>query len=561
MTPAQLATTHIRQYLARGEASGHTLASVQAGHTAAVQALNDRLDTCGAYLKANLLTEAVHHARIAPNVLDEAAELDFPEREKFAAACEKDFGEPIHAVHENGLILLDEAINRHNELAPVLARYRMLSVGRAPLLGRIRVLRKLSQMDAMTPYWGEDLAMLERERHKELDAALQAAVARKDVPASAAVCDEILGSWLETPSATLRQKASEVKNTVARFQVKAKLEDLEDRVSAAHAAGDVKQTSAAVREWQAGAASIGMSGDTEAIRAAIAWVNETRALAADDAKYAQAQALLERALDLRKPLDQLEPAWNALVRCDRHIPDTLRTRYESMRADVKVEKKRGFQMLLVGIVGGLVLVGAVIATLLFFSHKSAGREKWMVQIKSAVNDGKWDRADEMITVLCHEDPGMNDDPEVKALQAMTTDGIKANEAHAAEFAKNLGAAKAGGPEHPNQTALDTAKRMAVSDAEKAQVAEFEVAVEKSKSDAQAKRDQSIKSALDLLRERYNQVDRNAPDAPAQLDAVSRGINDLIRNGGISPGLLDSIRVLSARVSTEQMDLRLKPKAP
>ncbi len=561
MTPAQLSTTHIRQYLARGESSGHTLASVMAEHAAAVQAVNDRLDTCGSYLKANLLTEAIHHARIAPNVLDEAAELDFPERGKFAEACEKELGEAIHAIHDNGLILLDEAINRYNELAPALARHRMLSVGRAPLLGRIRALRKLSQADAAAAYWGDDLAMLEREQHKELDEALQAAVARKDVPAAAAICDEILGPWLEAPSATLRQKAAEIRNSAARFQVKAKLEDLEDRVSAAHASGDVKQTSAAVREWQAGAASIGMKGDTEVIRAAIAWVNETRALAADDAKYAQAQALLEQALDQRKPLEQLEPLWNALVRCDRHIPEALRTRYESRRGDVTVEKRRNFQVVLAGVVGGLVLVGAIVAALIFFSHKGAERSKWVAEIQSAAKDEQWARAAQLLADLRAKAPEMNDDPEVKALQDKTDDGLKTGQAHAAAFGKNLSAAKAGGPGHPNATALAQAKRIASSDEEKEQVAEFEVAVEKAKTEAQAARDQSIKSAFDLLRERYNQVDRTAPDSQAQLDAVGKAINDLVKDGGVSPGLFDSIRALSARVSMEQMDLRLKPKAP
>ncbi len=132
-----------------------------------VQLINRRLDGCISFLRQGLTSEAIHEAEIDPPVLQEAAALDFPERESWRAVC----GEILPSVPQidaQKVIELDEAFPKHAEIAKLLRSHRRLALSRYPLERRIKVLRKLAQSDSGNPIWREDLLTFERARHREL---------------------------------------------------------------------------------------------------------------------------------------------------------------------------------------------------------------------------------------------------------------------------------------------------------------------------------------------------------------------------------------------------------
>src|SRR5690606_4326811 len=118
---------------------------------------NERLTKAVALLHKGLRSEAIQVVSLAPNALDAAAALDFPE---FDSWCEilQFFGIAVPDELQRDLAdQLNEAIVESQPLAGHLRQHRRLAIARAPLAWRLKILRRIAAMDPTNGVWEEDL--------------------------------------------------------------------------------------------------------------------------------------------------------------------------------------------------------------------------------------------------------------------------------------------------------------------------------------------------------------------------------------------------------------------
>ncbi len=92
-------------------------------------------------------------ASMKPNAIDGAANLDFPEVEAWHEFL-RFLAIPVPPeVNQDAARELNEAIVDTQPLTQLLNRHRRLAIAKAPLAWRIRVLRRIAQLDPVNPVW------------------------------------------------------------------------------------------------------------------------------------------------------------------------------------------------------------------------------------------------------------------------------------------------------------------------------------------------------------------------------------------------------------------------
>ena len=137
--------------------------------------VNRRLRSCGELLQQGLRSQAIELAEIEPDLLDLVSLIDFPDRfewEEIAASYgwQRSYGLKTDVAEQLGA-----AYNDEDRLRPLMTKHRKLALERAPLNERIDVMRKIRELDNISPFWTDDIHEFERVRIKQLlDAARQA---------------------------------------------------------------------------------------------------------------------------------------------------------------------------------------------------------------------------------------------------------------------------------------------------------------------------------------------------------------------------------------------------
>jgi hypothetical protein len=122
---------------------------------------------------------------------------------------------------------LNQAYALEQPLSALLQRHRLLALARAPLSGRIEVLRKLAELDVNNAIWQEDLQVFETERQKQIRAEVETATRTGDT-ATLATLDAELSSldWKTPLPADLVRSAAEAQTRLHYWSVQRELDQL-----------------------------------------------------------------------------------------------------------------------------------------------------------------------------------------------------------------------------------------------------------------------------------------------------------------------------------------------
>ncbi len=111
-----------------------------------------------------------------PNLLDWCARLDFPEIDDWFEIL-KFYGISVPPLLDRvAAQQLQEAIVDEQPLEELLRQHRQLAIGKAPLSWRLKVLRRLAQIDSVNAVWREDQEQWEVIRLKQIPAELNRAI-------------------------------------------------------------------------------------------------------------------------------------------------------------------------------------------------------------------------------------------------------------------------------------------------------------------------------------------------------------------------------------------------
>jgi hypothetical protein len=238
-----------------------------------------RLRGCIAYLRSGNTAEAVRLAEVEPNLFDIYNLLDFPEREEWVAVLES-LGQKLPPPFPKELARqLNDAYFAAASLEPLLKRYRMLAIERAPLAERLQVLRSIAATDPINPSWRKDLETFEEERLKELTREVDEAVASNDYVAMRKLQKEIAQNWCVPVPVYLRDKLN-IKLRGIHFQsLNKQLDELVGQLQQAHTDRDIEKGQSLVEQIREIVSESGMAMPvdlSDRAEEAVRWLNEDK---------------------------------------------------------------------------------------------------------------------------------------------------------------------------------------------------------------------------------------------------------------------------------------------
>ena len=365
----QQAIDEIRNFVATGQSvASESLRTYAETYGTACREANDRLRRCDDALRRGLRGEAIRLADTEPNLLDLVASLDFPELPLWRRVC-IDNGLP----DAPGLLIeqaaaLNEAYATEQPLASLMAHHRLMALARAPMGDRLRVLRRIAELDPAMPFWEDDVRAMERARVETMREELRTAVKTSDLTTVGRVLHEATASgWRTNVPADLVRTA---KDTTDRFTAAKAIVDLKallPKVSEAHGAMSHGECKSLLDQWQSIAAAARLSVPAELqeeIDPVFEWVRQT------DERYAKQNAFeascvtLQQAIDTDQPTPALDRAYRATLPFEMELSDDLETQYRqrlATRSAASRQKRRliysGIAALFVIVAGSLIYIG------------------------------------------------------------------------------------------------------------------------------------------------------------------------------------------------------------
>src|SRR4029077_815572 len=144
MSNSQQTVDEIRSFL---QSADQTLTDpvrqLATAYARACQEIGKRLRRCWEFLQQGLRSEAIHLAEAEPNLLDELATLDFPERKQWEEVCLSYGLASPGRLNFEAAEALNEAYADALPLDGLLRKHRLLALTRAPVAQRLSLLRRV----------------------------------------------------------------------------------------------------------------------------------------------------------------------------------------------------------------------------------------------------------------------------------------------------------------------------------------------------------------------------------------------------------------------------------
>ncbi len=463
-----------------------------------VEAVNQKLSQCIALLRQGLRTEALHLAEIRPPLLEEAALLDFPLRESWLELCRKHHLVPPPLVDEAAVIEIDEHYLTEARLGPVLERHRKLALGRAPLRYRLRVLRRLAELDVDNPLWKSEIAELETVRKKEIPDEFRRAAKHEDREALNTLWEELNEPWHDPPAAAMVQELDRFRQQVRVANAQADLDQLQPQIARAHADQETETLRAHLSAYAAAAEDVQGHVTPADVNAAAAYLAECDRQAADDRAYAQALAELEQGLGENLTLARLTPRMQAAERFQRGVPDALAERYDQRvqaqrQADLVRLRRRNSL-----IAAGVIAVALVVGVVLFQNYRRAQADSAYDRAAAAYDAGNPAEARAALDTFAADHPGLSKAERFQTLSANVDSALQQERDRQTRYNEALAAVEQAGIWSPDMDNLALAESLARTDSEKQAVASQRASIEAAQAQSDQERNAVVQARLDEL---------------------------------------------------------------
>ena len=242
----------IRSVLAvDGAGAEEELADLAGNYATLCRDANDRLRRCADYLRRGMRSEAVHLATCQPDLFEMTTALQTAELPGWERLCATRGFTIAPRLLSAILPDLKEALPVERTLDPLLARHRVLSLAKATVVDRLRLVRAIAARDSANPCWLTEIRELETARIGEMRIETSAAFKSRDASAVELLNAELSAcTWLcEIPkdlSDGLRKALDVIRMDRAMEQVNILLAAL----VSAHQSQSYEACSALMSQWQ-----------------------------------------------------------------------------------------------------------------------------------------------------------------------------------------------------------------------------------------------------------------------------------------------------------------------
>lgn len=255
MTPTHHSLKHvralveeIRTFLNSGDHTNSPRMTEKASEFAAVaRATNERLQRCAEWMQNGQRTAAVQFANMQPDLIEMTTTLRFERLDQWAE-CSATYGwERAPAIKEEIASRLSTAYAEERQWDELLKRHRRLALQKAGIVPRLATLREIAAADHTSPFWRNDIAVLEEERARQLVDAGEVAIRHQDYAKIDRFLKEYKAeSWISAPPDRLVALHAQ---SVAVFHVQRSLPSLAGEIGAAIRRQNGTQVLALLSQW------------------------------------------------------------------------------------------------------------------------------------------------------------------------------------------------------------------------------------------------------------------------------------------------------------------------
>ena len=542
------------QVLMSGEGPEAMLAEVELSrlealakeYAQACRRINERSAKCAELLGHGQRDQALALAKAMPDLAGEVKHVDFNELGLWLDVCE------AHNLMLPDLVdvadvetVVEETYGIRHARETLLRRHRHMAIGKAPLQDRLRVLRKLCEVDEAREFWREDVRTFEEARIDEI--ARQAKQA--DKAGDLALLEELQGQllardWLAPPNKKLLKA---VEQLIVPHREKAAMESYEQIAAdlhEAHAALDEQLCLSHMAQWQQVQETTGVAPSrelAESVAPVGQWLADEKQVRHEDQAYQHACQSLEQAIDEKAPGNRLEKLAGAVLRFDRGTPEVLAARFASCMEDIRRNAKRRFALRLVAIIGSLVLLAGGISAGVIYQQQRKALGTWQGHIATALAENDLSQANRLLDQLEQEDHKLSQRPEIESLRGKYRKMSADDQTRRERFATVMAAIEQSGADHPDARALKEAESLAVTFEEKNRVQDWRDRIGRARLRAVRSQREKIDASMAELRDMHQQVIRARDTEPDRIEDLAEAC--LARAGQIKA--MDGIRTAEA----------------
>ena len=462
--------------------SEETMSTLAARYDEQVRAVNERLDEAVALLRKNLRSEAIQSANRRPNVMEAAVALDFPERIEWQEILQF-LSVPVpQQLDHDKVRQINEAIVETQPIDELLKQHRKLAIAKAPLSWRLKVLRRIAEVDSMNPIWMEDVEDYEAARQKTLGAEVGTALKENNTTQIASLHQELSQTnWVTPPPAELLQSLTAA---LANNEYNQKVDSMRGIAANMHTAFSEFNEPAARNLWaQWSQACSELNGPVpedlnDEVAPAQTWLSELDRANATSQQRTQALRDLSLTMNKSRDLSALRRAYASAQRFDEPIPPEIEQRFHSLIQEIELSQKRKTQFKIISVVTAALLIAGLVG---FWQYRQMQQNRVTAaasEFEELINANQLSEADNYWTSLETSDPDLTDAPEMRALHSRLREKIASEENRLAQFASYLEAADNEDDSQIDEDALDEAEKLAVSEDEKLQVSQLRDRLEK-----------------------------------------------------------------------------------
>jgi hypothetical protein len=519
-----------------------------ARYGAACEEVNRRLREAHLCLSRGLRSEAIQLCEEEPNLLDLVALLDLPPRSEFLELLSfADVAAPPRVAVELASELND-AYAAELPLKALLKQHRLLALQRASLADRIRVIRRILDLDASQAGWLDDLKSFEVARARGILEESRNAFLREDLGKLQSLLEELhADGWRSPPSQAICTEVQSKADDLAARCARADMVGLDARLNQAHSALDIHEARLLRARWLklSQLARLGEDDPTrELVAPALEWLREEDERDQQSKLRDAAFRQLEQALEDGDTRESLDAAYREANRFDEGIAPLLENRYRQRLLEMDLAELRRRRMLTASIALGVLLVAGLTAYLV-----RAHRRADAIAESQAVLAGYMDamELDEAVIYL-EELPGEVRDSDIVRASVKDLERMVSNEKQRLrDFEAALKAFETSAVEQPDLASLGRADQLARLRSEKDRVKQLRSSAELAELE---RMNRDTKSYLNRLHAYTDEISSDDAIPEIRLRAIESDLE----------GLLEKYRHLTPALTAQGETLRTRIQA-
>ena len=531
------------------------LAGLNSQLTDATAEVNERLNFCCGLLRDGHRAEAIRQAETEPNLLAAATALDFLEREYWDAFV-RQCGLPCPpSLAIEAALDLNEAYSAEQPLEHLMRNHRLRALARDSLGARISTMRKIWKLDPDNPIWEKDIREFEKARLNQLASEVDAVVQREDVQALQMLEQEVCSEdWLEKPPKHLVDRTAQLHGQLRAKLARAALEKIEPKLMEAYSEFDVDLGRKLRERWNSRVVIAQVRADDpmlERVAPALEWLVKMDSQSQHEQEYHAALAALEYALDEGCTQEELERAYHNVARHEMGMSEVLKRRVAERVRALQVTSARRNILILVGLILVTLLVAGAVGLGITRHMRNEEVATTIMNGRGLLEDGKLAECEGYVEKMETTKPYITDNSEFQKLVEELKAAIEKEDGRKARLAQYMAAARTAGVENPRwesfQTALaelEDADRIAVSDAEKADVLRLRGQITAKRNEMQDEVDKAFETDVNELLGRFEKLDQ---EDVAAIDGLIREAKTLENRARVTSGLKNPLAPLVARL--------------